>query len=319
MSQQIRTQNFVQSVPYVPGGIATIQLPRMSDVETYLLDLVGTFTYPAGATGALRTLGPQALVSRVELIADGKTTVLSAPGWAFGIASDRTFEGSGGGSYMQMTSPAANALGTLQTQFYVDLMQFDGIKPKESNLRARNLSILELKITFAPWSECFVDPASVPTVYNVNVFVDANYCTELDPETTKPAFLVKRTSQIIGAESSNSAYQVRLPSGNIIRSVKFYTHINGVATDTILQNVTASNGIDTRVVSSARALRVRQRGYKAPTTGFLELDFARQLRGDVLISNAWAVPSPSEPILTLDYAGGPGRRIEMVISEIMRG
>lgn len=319
MSHQIRTQNFIQSVPYVPGGIATIQLPRMSDVETYLLDLVGTFTYPPGATGSLRTLGPQALISRVELIADGKTTILSAPGWAFGVASDRTFEGGGGGSYMQMTPPAANAIGTLQTQLYVDLMQFDGVKPKESNLRARNLSILEMKITFAPWTECFTDAASVPTVFNVNLFIDANYCTELKPEESAPAFLVKRTSQIIGAESSNSAHQVRLPSGNIIRSVKFYTHINGVATDSILQDITASNGIDTRAVMSARAARVRMRGYRAPQVGFLEIDFARQTRGDVLISNAWAVPSPSEPILTLNYVGGSGRRIEMVITEIMRG
>lgn len=318
MSQQIRTQSFIRSIKYTPGAVETLEIPRMADIESLLLDLVGTFTYPAGAAGSLRTLGPQALISRVELVADGKTTILSAPGWAFGVASDRTFEGGGGGAYMQMTNPAANAAGTLQTQLYVDLMQFDGVKPKESNLRARDLSVLELKITFAPWSECFTNAASVPTVFNVELFVDGNFCTELDPE-AKPAFLVKRTSQVIGAESSNSAHQIRLPAGNIIRSVKFFTHISGVASDGIINNVTASNGIDTRLVSSARALRVRQRGYKVPTVGFFEVDFARQTRGDVLLSNCWAVKNPSEPILTLDYNGGAGRRIEMVITELLRG
>lgn len=319
MSQQIRTQSSIRSIKYIPGSVQTIEIPRMADIETLFLDLIGTFTYPAAAAGSLRTLGPQALISRVELIADGKTTILSAPGWAFGVASDRTFEGGGGGSYTQMTNPAANAAGTLQTQFYVDLMQFDGIKPKESNLRAQNLSILELKITFAPWTECFTNAASVPAVFDIDLFVDGNFCTELDTETAKPAFLVKRTSQIIAAESSNSNHQVRLPAGNIIRGVKFFTHINGVASDGILNNITASNGIDTRLVASARALRVRQRGYKAPTVGFLEVDFARQIRSDVMLSNCWAVKNPSEPILTLDYNGGAGRRIEMVITEILRG
>lgn len=319
MSAQIRTQQFIRSVTYRPGAVETIELPRMADIESLMLDLIGTFTYPAGATGSLRTLNAQALVSRVEVVVDGKATVISVPGWALGVASDRTFDGSGGGAYSQMTAPAANAAGTLQTQFYLDFMQFDGVKPKESNLRVRNASIVELKITFAPWSECFTNVASVPTVFDVKVYVDANFCTELDPDTAAPAFLVKRTSQIVGAESSNSAHQIRLPSGNILRSVKFFTHTNGVASDTIINAVTASNGLDTRFQGSMRAMMTRQRGYKAPQVGFSEIDFARQTRGDVLLSNAWAVKSPSEPILTLDYAGGAGRRIEMVITEYVKG
>lgn len=319
MSFQIRTQQFVRAVKYVPGAIQTVELPRMADIESLLIDLVGTFTYPAGAAGGLKTLNAQALISRLEVVVDGKSTVISAPGWAFGVASDRTFEGAGGGAYSQMTAPAANAAASLQTQFYVDFMQFDGVKPKESNLRVRNASIVELKITFAPWSDCFVNAASVPTVFDVNVFVDANLCTELDPENAKPAFLIKRTSQTIQAESSNSSHQIRLPAGNIIRSIKMFTHVSGVASDTILNSVVCSNGLDTRVQASARALITRQRGYKAPQTGFFEVDFARQIRGDVLMSNAWALPNPADPVMTLDYAGGAGRRIELVITEYLKG
>lgn len=318
MSAQIRTQQFIRSTKYVPGGVSTVEIPRMADLETLILNLTGTFTYPAGATGNLRTLGPQALIQRVELICDGKATIISAPGWCFGVASDRTFEGSGGGAYMQMTTPAAGASGTLETQLYIDLMQFDGVKPKESNLRLRNFSIVELKITWAPWSEVFTNAASVPTVYDVDLFVDGNFCTELDG-TVNPAFVVKRTSQIIGAESSNSSHQIRLPAGNILRSIKMFTHAYGVASDSILNSAMVSNGLDTRVQAARRALQARQRGYKAPQVGFAEIDFARQTRGDVLLSNCFAVPSPAEPILTLDYTGAAGRRIELVITEIVRG
>lgn len=320
MTAQIRTQSFVRNIPYIPGSVASIELSRGSgDIESLLMDLYGTFTYPAGATGSLNTLKAQALISRIEVVVDGKTTVLSVPGWAFGVASDRTFDGTGGGAVNTMTVPAANAAGTLSTQFYVDFMQFDGVKPKESNLRVRNASVVELKITFAPWTAVFTNAASVPAVFSVGVDVHANHCTELEPDVAKPSFLLRRMSQVISAASSNSNHEVRLPAGNLIRSVKIFTHINGVASDSILNSVVARNGLDTRVSSSWRGLTLRQRGYKAEQTGMVEIDFARQNRGDVLLSNAWAVPTPSEPVLILDYTGGAGRTVELVITEYVKG
>jgi len=315
MAAQIRTQQFIRQVAFQPGAVVSMEIPRMADIESLVVDFSGTFTYPAGATGALKSLGPQALIQRVELICDGKITVISAPGWTFGYASDRTFEGSGGGSTTQMTVPAANAAGTFSAQLYVDLMQFDGFRPKDSNLRVRSFSIVELKITFGNWTDCFVNAASVPTVYAGTLTVDGNLCTEADPETAKPKFVVKRTSQTIDATSSNSSFQINLPAGNAIRALKFFTHVNGVANDTILKNMAVTNGIDTRAQGSAVAFRNRVRGFKTVITGFNEIDFARQTRVGVLAANAWAVPSPSQPVLTLDFTGQAGAKIEMVVVE----
>lgn len=315
MASQIRTQQFVRSAPFVPGGVVSLELPRMADIETLLLSLTGTFTYPAGAAGALATMGPQALIQRVELICDGKITVLSAPGWAFGVASDRTFDGTGGGGYMQMTAPAANAAATLDTALYIDLMQFDGYKPKDSNLRVRGFSIVELKITFGTWDLAFTNAASVPTVFALTATVDANLCTESDPDGSKPKFVVKRTSQVIAATASNSNFQINLPAGNALRSIKMFTRVGNVGVDTILNSAVVANGLDTRVQGSARALRNRVRGYKLPVVGLTEIDFARQTRQGVLASNAWAVPSPAQPVLSLDFTGQAGAVIELVITE----
>lgn len=319
MAQQIRTQQHLKQIPFVPGSVQTVEIPRGSgDVESLFLDLVGTFTYPAGATGALNTLKAQSLISRLEVVVDGKTTIFSVPGWVFGIFSDRTATVTGGGAYNEMTVPASNAAGSLATQFFVDFMQFDGFKPTESNLRVRNASIVELKITFAPWTAAFVNPASVPAVFDIRLFVDANFRTELDPEATKPLFLVRRMSQTINADSSNNAHQIRLPSGNLIRSIKLFTHINGLANDNILNAVEASNGLDVRVKTTVRGLATRLRGYRDPQPGMFEIDFARVTRDRVMFSNAWAVPGFAEPILTLDYVGGAGRRIEIVTTEYVK-
>lgn len=318
MPGQIRTQQFNRPLQFIPGGVSSVELPRMADIESILLDVSGTFTYPAGAAGNLTSLKAQALVRRVELICDGKITVLSAPGWAFGIASDRTFEGSGGGADQSMTAPAANAAGTLSAQFYIDLMQFDGINPKDSNLRVRGFSIVELKITWGNWSDCFTNAASVPMVYNITALTDLSLCTETDPTATAPKFVVKRTSQVINATTSNSAFQINLPAGNAIRSIKFYTSDSGVATDTCINSILCNNGIDTRVQGTGKAFRNRMKGYKSAQTGFNEVDFARQTRSGVKASDAWAVPSPSQPILTLDYTGAAGRTIELVITEYVQ-
>lgn len=287
----------------------------MADLETLLLELTGTFTYPAGATGSLTSLGPQALISRIELVCDGKITVLSAPAWAFGVASDRTYEGSGGGANLVMTTPAANAAGTLSTQMYVDLMQFDGVRPKDSNLRVRGFSLVELRITFANWTACFTNAASVPTVFNVTLNVDANLCTESDPDNNKPLFVRKMSSMTIDASAAQTARQINLPAGNALRSIKFFTHVNGVASDNILTDVTVANGLDVRVQGSARSLRTRVRGYKSTQTGHNEIDFARQSRSGVLASNAWALPQPAQPVLTIGHAGVAGGVIEIVITE----
>lgn len=317
MPGQIRTQQFNRSAAFVPGGVVSLELPRMADIETIILNLAGTFTYPAGATGSLTTLKAQNLIKRIELICDGKITVLSAPGWAFGVASDRTFEGSGGGADQTMTTPNPGAA-SLDTTLFIDLMQFDGINPKDSNLRVRGFSIVELKITFGTWADCFTNAASVPAVYDLKVTTDLNLCTEVDPAATVPKFVVKRTSQTISATNSNSSHQVNLPAGNAVRSVKFFTADNGVATDSCLNNIMAANGIDTRIQGSAKSFKSRLKGYKSTQVGMNEIDFARQTRSGVKASDAWAVPSPSQPILTLDYTGAAGRTIEMVITEYVQ-
>lgn len=316
MAGQIRTQQFVRSLAFVPGGIASMELPRMADIESLFLNLQGTFTYPAGAAGSLVSAGPGALIQRVELVADGKITIASVPGWALNIMSDRRYATANASTvYNFTTAVAAGAAATVQYFGVLDQAQYDGIRPKDSNLRVSQYSILELRVTFAPWTALFTNAASVPTVFNLTLSVDANLCTEVDPQTTKPKFAIKRSVVNIGAVNSNSAYQVNLPAGNALRSIKIYTHANGVASDAILNAVKAFNGIDVRVQSSSRALRQRQAGYRDVQAGFYEIDFARQQQDGVLSSNAWFVPTPSQPILELDFNGVANGSIEIVIQE----
>ena len=320
MPAQIRTQQFVRSVPFVPGGQQTLEIPRMSDIENLMWQLTGTFTYPAGATGTLSQGAATALIARIELVADGKTTIASIPGWATNLFSDRRLGmiPNGTAFYNNMTAVAANAAGTVQALGYLDQAQFDGVRPKDSNLRARGYSLLELRITFAPWSAAFTNALSVPTVFNLTFGVSANLCAEADPEKTIPKFAVKRTAVTIDATNSNSAAQVNLPQGNAIRSIKINSTINGVGAWTVRNKGKAFNGIDTRVQASQLELIQRQVGYRDVPTGMVEIDFARQKQDGVLASNAWILPTPCQPVLELDFTGAAGAKIELVITEYVR-
>lgn len=317
MASQIRTQQFVRSVPFVPGGQATLELPRMADIENLIWRLTGSFTYPAGATGTLTQGAGTALISRVELVADGKTTICSVPGWVTNLFSDRRLGMTGGAAsiYNQMTAVAANGAGTVQAVGFIDQAQYDGVRPKDSNLRARGYSLLELRVTFAPWTAAFTNAASVPTVYNLTFQVDANLCTESDPSKTVPRFVVKRTAQTIDATNSNSALMVNLPQGNAIRSIKINSTVSGVGSWTILNAVKCYNGIDTRIQSDQLGLITRQVGYRDVQTGMVEIDFARQKQDGVLASNSWILPTPCQPVLELNFTGQAGAKIEVVITE----
>lgn len=316
MPGQIRTQQFIRQVPFVPGGIQTVELPRMADLESLFLNLQGTFTYPAGAAGSHVSIGAASLIQRVELVADGKITIASVPGWALNLKSDRRYATANPSTvYNFVTAVAAGAAATVQYFGVLDQAQYDGIRPKDSNLRTSQYSILELRVTFAPWAALFTNTASVPTVFNLSFSVDGNFTTEVDPAASRPKFAIKRNTIIIDAANSNTSYPVNLPAGNAIRSVKLFTHAAGVASDAILNNVRLQNGIDVRVNSSGRALRQREAAYRDVQAGFYEIDLARQQQDGVLSSNSWFVPSPSQPVMELDFVGVANGKIEIVIQE----
>ena len=324
MPSQLRICQPGRAVPFVPGSTATIEVPRVYDLETIYLHITGTITYGASANAADEVqYAAMRLIDRVELVANGSVTIASVPGWKLTLATERNFATAS--ELHTLADPAANATQTIQAAYVLDQMIFDGVRPKDGNLRARGYDYLELKVTFADWSKIYVNSRSYPTSHTLGLTSQLAQTVESDWTASKPSILVRRSYQTIDASSANQSRIIRLPAGNEIRRLDLLalTGAGGAAgSDTLISNVTVRNGIDVRYIASGLQTRNMVRMQRQSTgnyPGLLTIDFGVQGMGNSLASNNWAVPTPAEPELVIDHnAGGAGATITAVITEYLR-
>ena len=204
-------------------------------------------------------------------------------------------------------------------------MIFDGIRPKDGNLRARGFDYLELKVTFADWSKIYANSRSYPVSHTLSLSSQLAQTVEQDWSATKPSILVRRSYQTIDASAANQSRIIRLPAGNEIRRIDILSLTGtGGATgsDTLINTVTVRNGIDVRYIGTAlqtRNITRMQRQSSGNFPGLLHIDFGAQGANGSMASNNWSVPTPAEPEIVIDHsAGGTGATITVVITEYLR-
>src|SRR5437868_6484345 len=130
MSKQYRIQRKVKSPAIVPAGFDTVDLPRGYDYEAVFFRIDASLNVTTAAT-SVRAEAPCQLVPRVELIADGKNTVFSAPFWAISLGKfDRPLPESGARA---TTPPSAATIAAYAVEAIgvVDLATIDGLRPKD--------------------------------------------------------------------------------------------------------------------------------------------------------------------------------------------
>ena len=324
MASQLRISQPGRAVPFVPGSTATIEVARIYDIESLYLHINGTVTYGASANaGDEVQYAAQRLIERVELVANGSMTIASVPGWKLNIATERYFP-----SHAELYSfpdPVASASHTINAAYVLDQMIFDGVRPKDGNLRSRGYDYLELKVTFADWSKVYTNSRSYPTAHTLSLSTQMAQTVESDWTASKPNVLVRRSYQTIDSSAANQSRIVRLPAGNEIRRLDILSLTGaGGATgsDSLINTVTVRNGIDVRYIGTAlqtRNITRMQRQSAGNFPGLLHIDFGAQGAGGAMASNNWAVPTPAEPELVIDHnAGGAGSTITVVITEYLR-
>jgi len=314
------------------NGSLTVDLPRGYDAESYFIRLTGVAHVTTGGT-AVRALAPCQLLKRVELIADGKNTISSVPGWYLAKNPRR-----GQTAFIQPPTAASAADYNVEGFFVLDQSMIDGIRPKDSNLRTQGLQLLQMKFTLGQLSDMFTGSA-VGNMTTFMIEIGVVETVELaDPKTgevTKPLYLIKRSYQEIALTSNNANQQIILPVGNILRSVDLLTTISGEPSNAVLNNVTLQSNQDVRVNLPGTMLqRLNSMDYD-PTgiltnstgvavsssvmTGFYSVDLMRNGNMDTNVTNAWDLSGASEAKLVVDVNGTANTFLTVVITEIIRG
>lgn len=319
MAKQFRVRRKIGTIAVVAGGFATLDLPRDYDYEAIGLRINGGLQVTALAT-SVRAENPCQVVSRIEVIADGKNNLHSAPFWFDCLAKyDRPIIESGA----RAVTPASGvAVATYQVEAngIVDFMTVDGLRPKDSNFRPAGLSLFQLRLTFGNPGDAFVGGTVVFSAMNVDVYaMQLVEMPEADGSFTKPYMLKKVSYQEIALPASNANQELRLPAGNLMRSVVLRT-AGAVTADepaaTILNNAQLVNGIDVRYnLAGANIRAINNLDYGQLTAGYYVLDLLARGSSAVNLTELWDVSNPSDPKAILDITGGANVKAQAVITE----
>lgn len=321
MAKQFRVRRKIGTIAVVAGGFATLDLPRDYDYEAIGLRINGGLQVTTLAT-AVRAENPCQVVSRIEVIADGKNNLHSAPFWFDCLAKyDRPLIEN---SARAVTPASGVAVATYQVEAngIVDFMTVDGLRPKDSNFRPAGLSLFQLRLTFGNPGDCFVGGVAVFSAMNVDVYaVQLVEMPEADGTFSKPSMLKKVSYQEIALPASNANQELRLPAGNLMRSVVLRTAGSVTADEpstTILNNAQLVNGIDVRYNLAGTNIRTMNNAdYGFLTAGYYVLDLLSRGQSAVNLTELWDVSNPSDPKAILDIVGGANVKAQAVITEYL--
>lgn len=319
MASQYRVLRKVASVPVTAGGFATLDLPRDYDYESIFLRVNGGLQVTALAT-SVRAESPCQVIARAEVIADGKNNIFSAPFWfaCLGVYGRPGIEYNA----RAVTPPSGVAVATYQVEAngVIDLMTCDSVRPKDSNFRSSGLSLFQLRMTFGQPGDAFVGGTVVFSSMYVDVFVQQLVeVPGADGALSMPVALKKVSYQELALTSSNANQEIRLPAGNLIRSVFVRTDGSttaGEPSTAVLNNAQLAAGVDVRYNLQGNNIRAKNNAdYGSITAGYYVLDLTSKGQAQINLTDLWDVTGAAEPKLIADVTGGANVKMQAVITE----
>lgn len=324
MAKQFRIKRSYINVPVVAGGFATIDLPRGYDYESIHLRVVGTVNVTTAFT-AVRAEAPSQVIQRVELIADGRNTLYSAPFWFATLGKyDRANMLEQGARVCTPPSGFAIANYAVEANGVIDMMTPDGERPKDSNFRTSGLQLFQLRLTFGNPGDLFtgVGVATFAAGFTVEVST-VEMVEEVQPDgtVTTPVALKKVSFQEIAVPTTNANQEIRLPAGNLIKSVFVRTEGNPTAGEpsaTPLNNLSVFSGVDVRLRMSAAGLRgMNNNDYGVLQAGYYVADLSRNGSQSAKLSELWDVTKQAEPKISMDITGSASTKAQVVVTEYL--
>lgn len=261
------------------GVRVTCDIPLTADLESLELLLSGTVTLSTGAS-ALVTDGIANIIQSVELIGDGRDTIVSLP---FNQLVNGNMFRRKYGNLPVVTQPGLTiAAHSYEVSAMLDLATFAGVRPKDSSVRENRYRTLQLLVRFAgDWTGVFTGGGFVVSANTFDLVVRARECIELpDPATGIASAPIMRP--LVSARDDNFSAAVerqhfRLTPDQIMRGIGLRVlNSSGALSDSILKRVRVYVGKDLRLDYAAASLKKANKTEMAGTvpTGYYFLDFA---------------------------------------------
>ena len=322
MAKQYRVKRRIAQAIVSENGQLSVDVPRGYDIESLGFRLYGSIVVATGAT-SVRAEAPCQLIKRIELISDGKNTIASVPLVLLNRANVwRKQLGS-------LTPPTAATAATypIEATGMLDQQLIDGLRPKDSNLRTKFMSQLQVRFTFGAAIDCFVPGAGVASLSGVYCDIFAYEMVELPDENgqiTNPLYVVKRSFQDIAFTASNANMEIILPVGNVMRGVVIRAEgavTAGEPSDAVINNIQLASNTDVRFnlpYLDARAGNKQDYDMTTLPTGIVAADLMSGGQQSVRALEGWDLTQASQAKLILDVTGATNTRVTVMTVELLR-
>lgn len=316
--KQYRILRKIKTIALTAGGIDSIDLPRDYDYETLFLRVSGAVNVTV-AGAAVRPEAPTQMIRTVEIVTDGKNTLYKAPFWFPVLANtDRPLAQSGARA---VTPPTAASIASYNVEALgvIDFATIKGVRPKDSAFRSGGLSTFQLNVAFGAANDLFTGTPTAAFV-GCTLEVFAQQIVELPDRVTgkiTTPFAMKRVSfSEQSLPSSNGQLEMRLPSGNLIRSVFVRPSVSSDPSIAVLNNAILQSGVDVRLNLTGPQIRHKNSADNGQvTTGYYSLDLTARGGAAISLGDLWDVTGSAEPKLIADVTGGVSNALQLVTTE----
>lgn len=234
----------VGQINYVSSGSQTVMnLPRNYNYRSLLCRIAGSVVVSGGSgAGAPHALASYKVVRRLEIVVDGRDTILSVDPAALSILNRIDY-----GCVPAAAHPSNDAAATytINASFIIDFQTKRGRNPIDTLFPAAGLTTFDLIVTWGAGADMFtgsVDFTSAAiqttTTLSVTSFEEIGDASKVIGGLKK----IFVTDKDITATSTN--FQVDIAPGNLIQSILLHFKDSEVPTDAVLNAVSFESGTE---------------------------------------------------------------------------
>lgn len=223
-----------------PGNPVTLELPRNYNYRRLYCRLTGSSTVAGGsASGSVHPRAALKAISRIEIIANGRDTVISLPAEALYLMNVLDY-----GTPPQISNPANGDAGakTFSASFFIDFAMVRAVRPIDSLFPAAGLSTFDLKITWGNGNDMFTGAYDRTNTIAATTQLQVTSFEEIG-EMQGAKYAVNKLFEIDRViDSATSNFQVKIPTGNTYRGFLFLATADAVPVNTVLLGLEISSG-----------------------------------------------------------------------------
>lgn len=225
------------------GSISTLQLPRNFNYRALICRLAGSVIVTGGTgAGAPHVYGAYKAISKIEVIANGRDTIISIAPDHLQILNTIDY-----GTVPVFLNPTNDTAATypFNCSFVVPFEVHRSVRPIDTLLPSAGLSTLDLKVTWGAGSDMFTGAVDFTSaVIQTSTTLSVQSFEEIGSlpgaVSVSKMYTISRTL----AASANTNFQVQISVGNLYRGFLVQTNVANVMNDTIIDGFSLESGTE---------------------------------------------------------------------------